>query len=55
MLKHGDFVQSADKDTLTIRSADKTYRFTLAAAPATDSGGHTPEEVIEAITRSRGK
>jgi diguanylate cyclase (GGDEF)-like protein len=54
-LKHGDFVQSADKDTLTIRSADKTYRFTLAAAPATDSGGHTPEEVIEAITRSRGK
>jgi hypothetical protein len=39
VLPHHQFVQSVDDDTLTIRSADKTYKFKAAGAAKNDTVG----------------
>ena len=48
-LKHTDFVHSVNGDTLTIRSATKTYRFTAAAGSAKDDNEVQLSEVVETI------
>ena len=50
-LKHTDFVHSVNGDTLTIRSATKTYRFTAAAGSAKDDNDVQLSVVAETIVR----
>ena len=52
MLRHGEFVQSLDKDMLIIRSAHRAFRFTVANG----SPGERAEaqlEIADTIARSR--
>ena len=54
-LKLTDFVHSMNGDTLTLRSATKTYRFTAAAASAKDDNEVQLSEVVKAIVRARSR
>ena len=48
---HGEFVQSLSDDTLTVKSADKTYRFKAAAGK--DDGARLIRAFVDSIARFR--
>jgi diguanylate cyclase (GGDEF)-like protein len=53
-LKFGEFVQAVDGNTLTIRSAARTYRFMMAPGSSGDPA-ETPLAIEDAIAHARGK
>jgi len=54
-LKAGEFVQSVDEKVLTIRSANKDYRFTIAAATPGNSVDTQLAKLTDTLAHSRDK
>jgi hypothetical protein len=52
-LKHGEFVQGLENKTLTIRSAQKDYRFTVPGKASDKAAQSQIARIVDAIVRSR--
>jgi chromosome condensin MukBEF MukE localization factor len=52
-LKHAEFVQGVSEDTLTLKSATKTYRFKAAVSRGGDGDAAQLRAIADQIARSR--